>query len=205
MLDGNINKVFKFSSDPNLTRWNPLMEIETILEQLVGTYGCPTPNALLQNDTHFQSVYSPKNAPEILFCRIKDCQEIQILGDDPYTPKQLLNNAIQLLLGCGLYQRNFKKWDCKIPANKIWINLKPFIQEAYQCCLNVTTNTADQHGYVKNAFATLGDDFNDDNDVNNKVATVTTHLAALTMQSQLTAASTVATTASVTTVINQLT
>ncbi len=37
MLDGNINDAFKFSSDPNLTGWNPLMEIETILDQLVTT------------------------------------------------------------------------------------------------------------------------------------------------------------------------
>ncbi len=98
MLGGNINNAFKFSPNPNLTGWNPLMEIETILDQLVGMYGRPMPNALLQNDTHFQSVYSPKNAPGILFRRIKDCQEIQILGDNPYTPTQLLNNVIQLLL-----------------------------------------------------------------------------------------------------------
>ncbi len=162
------------------------------------------PDALLQNDTHFQSVYSLNNAPEILFHRIKDCQEIQILGDNPYTPKQLLNNATQLLLGCGLYQHNFEEWDRKIPANKICINLKPFIQEAYQRRLNAMANMAGQHRYMQNAFAALGDNSNDDDDVNNNVATITTHLAALTMQSQLTAASTVATTASVTTAINQL-
>jgi hypothetical protein len=32
MLDGNIDDVFKFSPDLNLTGWNPLMEIETILD-----------------------------------------------------------------------------------------------------------------------------------------------------------------------------
>jgi hypothetical protein len=59
---------------------------------------------------------------------------------------------------------------------------------------------------VQNAFPPLGDDSNDVDydDVNVDVATVTTHLAALTMQSQLTAALTAATTASVTTAINQL-
>ena len=43
---------------------------------------------------------------------------------------QLLNNAIRLLLGCGLYQQDFKEWDRKSVADKVWKNLKLFIQEA---------------------------------------------------------------------------
>ena len=45
---------------------------------------------------------------------------------------QLLNNAIRLLLGSGLYQCDFEEWDRKNATNKVWTNLKPFIQEAYQ-------------------------------------------------------------------------
>jgi hypothetical protein len=78
--------------------WNPLMEIIKIMDQLTTTYGRPMPTALLQNDTRFRSAYSPINAPEVLFRRIEDCQEIQTLGDDPYAPMQLLNNVIRLLL-----------------------------------------------------------------------------------------------------------
>jgi hypothetical protein len=51
-----------------------------------------------KNDTLFRSVYYPQDAPKVLFHCIKDCQEVQILGDDPYTPQQLLNNAVRLLL-----------------------------------------------------------------------------------------------------------
>ena len=68
-------------------------------------------------------IYFPNNAPEVLSHWIEQCQEIQTLGEDPYTPIQLLNNAIWLLLRCGLYQRNFEEWDHKIPTEKIWINL----------------------------------------------------------------------------------
>ena len=107
VLDETIDDAFKFSPDPNLTGWNPLMEINKIMEQMTTTYGRPTPTALLQNDTLFRSPYSPIDAPEVLFRRIEDCQEIMTLGDDPYTPMQLLNNTIRLLLGCGLYQRDF--------------------------------------------------------------------------------------------------
>jgi hypothetical protein len=108
-------------------------------------YGRPKPTTLLQNDTLFCSPYSPIDAPEVLFRRIEDCQEIMTLGNDPYTLMQLLNNAIRLLLGCGLYQCNFEEWDRKTAADKIWINLKPFIQEAYQHRLNATSNTSGQH------------------------------------------------------------
>ena len=45
---------------------------------------------------------------------------------------QILNNAIRLLLECGLYQRDFEEWDRESVADKVWTNLKPFIQEAYQ-------------------------------------------------------------------------
>jgi hypothetical protein len=64
-------------------------------------------------------VYSPLDAPEILFRQIEDCQEIQTLGDDPYTPTQLLNNSIRLLLGCGLYYHDFEELDHKDAADKI--------------------------------------------------------------------------------------
>ena len=116
------------------------MEIIDIMEQMTTTYGHPTPmpTMLLHNDTLFRSPYSPTNAPEVLFRRIEDCQEIMTLGEDPYTPMQLLNNAIRLLLGCGMYQCDFEEWDRKLAADKIWINLKPFIQEAYQLRLNAT-------------------------------------------------------------------
>ena len=91
VLDETIDDAFKFSPDPNLTGWNPSMEINEIMEQMTTTYGRPTPTALLQNDTLFRSPYSPIDAPEVLFRRIEDCQEIMTLGDDPYTPMQLLN------------------------------------------------------------------------------------------------------------------
>ncbi len=85
--------------------------------------------------------------------------------------------------------------------DKVWINLKPFIQEAYQRRLNTTGNTSGQHGYVQNAFAVLeeSDDAEDED-----VAMVITQMAALTTQSQLTTASTVATSSSVAAAIHQL-
>ena len=53
VLDETIDDAFKFSPDPTLTGWNPLMEIIEIMDQMTTTYGRPTPTALLQKDTLF--------------------------------------------------------------------------------------------------------------------------------------------------------
>jgi hypothetical protein len=202
MLDDNIDNAFKVLNSPTLRGWNQSMEIMEILDQITTTYGHPTPNALLQNVMLFRSAYLPADAPETLFRCIKDCQEVQLLGKDEYTPKQLLNNAIRLLLQCGLYTHNFEDWDRKQKADQVWTALKTFIQEAYTRRLNATNITAGQHSYVQNAYAALAKESTDKED--NDVQTIIMQMATLTTQSQMTAALNAATTLSVTTAINQL-
>ena len=175
--------------------------LRVIFDQIMAMYGQPTPAALLHNDTLFRSCYSPQNAPEVLFCCIKDCQEVQILGEDPYTPQQLLNNAVCLFLQCSLYTHVFDDWDWKIAANKIWINLKTFVLECCMRCLNATSITAGSQYYVQNAFTAIMEELDDEND---NVQTVMTQMAALTTQSQLLATTAAKTTASVAAAINQL-
>jgi hypothetical protein len=98
--------------------------------------------------------------------------------------QQLLNNAVCLLLQCGLYTRNFEDWDRKAAANKIWTNLKTFVQECYTRRLNATSITTGAKGYVQNAFAALHEESNEEDA---DVQMVITQMAALTTQSQLTA------------------
>jgi hypothetical protein len=177
------------------------MKVQENFAQIISTYGRPTPAALLQNNTLFRCVYSPQDAPEVLFCCIEDCQEVQILGEDPYTAHQLLNNAVRLLLQCGLYSCDFEDWDRKMASNKIWTNLKVFVQECYTRCLNATNITAGSQGYIQKAFAALGEESDKDED---DVQTVITQMAALTTQSQFTATTMAETHASVAAAINQL-
>ena len=70
ILDENIDDALKVSNDPMLVGWNLSMEPREMFDQITVTYGKPTPAALLQNDTLFGSVYSPNDAPEVLFRRI---------------------------------------------------------------------------------------------------------------------------------------
>ncbi len=80
--------------------------------------------------------------------------------------------------------------------------MKPFIQAAFQRRLNATGNTTGQHGYVQNRFNALAKE--SEEDVDNYVATIVTQLAAMTTQSQITAASAAATTTNGNAAITQL-
>jgi hypothetical protein len=82
------------------------MSICDIFDQLVSTYGKPTPDAMRQNNINFLAAYNPQDPPEILFKQCTNVQEIATLAKNPYTTQQLLINAIDLLARCGLYQRD---------------------------------------------------------------------------------------------------
>jgi hypothetical protein len=187
-LNANIDDAFKSSDIPTILGWHASMETRDILDQLSQTYGQPTLAALEINDVTFCGPYSAPNAPEVLFRRIKNCTEIAILGNNPYTDWQLINNMIRLLLTTGLYIRAFEEWDHLLPGVQTWIKLRRLIQEVFQCCLNATAPTVGGQGcapaYHQNAFGILGT--NNSNDEESLANTVATQVAALTYQSELT-------------------
>jgi hypothetical protein len=112
------------------------------------------------------------------------------LGKNPYTDKQLIMNAICLLLSTGLYTRAFEDWDQLNEATKTWIELCQIIQDAFQQRLNASAPTSGHQGYApalpfqQNAFNALAADDSDEDTAD----TMATQMAALTYQSQLTAA-----------------
>jgi hypothetical protein len=103
MLDEIVASQFKVSNVPTLIGWNTSMSISNMLDQLEGTYGKPYTMTLFANDTLFHSAFNPVNAPEALFYRIEQCQEIQVLAHDPYSYMQLINNAVHLLMQGSIF------------------------------------------------------------------------------------------------------
>jgi hypothetical protein len=181
-LDASINDAFKVSNDPTIQGWHAGMRVIDILDQLSLIYGQPTPAALEANDHIFRSPTSAADAPDVLFRRIEECAEKALLGQNPYTDKQLIINMIHLLLTTD--------WDQLTDAAKTWIELHRLIQEAFQRKLNATAPTVGHQGYAPalpfqhNTFGALaGNNSNEDN----STETVATQMAALTYQSQLTA------------------
>jgi hypothetical protein len=124
----------------------------------------------------------------MLFYRTEQCQEIQIIGQDPYSPTHIINVVVRLLMQSGIFPINeFETWDAM--PNKTYPGLKTFIHEAYTRRLTAISlrNTAGSLGYVgnnTNAFAginsTTGEDTNDDD-----ATTVTQAAAAATTGSTL--------------------
>ena len=104
----SVNNAFKLSNMPGVRCWHAGMTTVNILDQLSSVYGKPTAAALEANDTIFRSPYSAADAPEVLFHRIEDCAEIAMLGNNPYTDRQLVVMAVRLLLTTGLYIRAFE-------------------------------------------------------------------------------------------------
>ena len=99
-------------------------ESDRILDQLSLIYGQPTPMSLEANDHIFRSPTSAADTPEVLFRRIEECAEKALLGQNPYTDKQLITNTIRLLLTTGLYIHAFEDWDQLAEASKTWIELR---------------------------------------------------------------------------------
>jgi len=188
-LDASINDAFKISNDPNVRGWHAGMRVINILNQLSSTYRQPTPSTLEANDKIFRSQTLAANAPEVLFHRIEECAKKALLGQNPYTDKQLITNTIRLLLTMGLIIRVFEDWDQLAEPAKTWIEFCRMIQDAFQRRLNATAPTTGHQEYApalpfqQNAFGALAANDSDDD----SAETVATQMAALAYQSQLTA------------------
>jgi hypothetical protein len=191
MLDAHIDNAFKVAPPTTLPTigWNASMLLNNIFDQMMKTYGCPTPNAMHQNMMTFLSPYNPQDLPEILFKCCTDCQEVAIIANIKYSDEQLLMNVNDLLTRCSLYQRDLEDWDRKPDSNKMWLNSRPFIQEAYQHCLTLDTMMAGQGGYTScNRFAPFeannatDDDVLDNDTVETIAITINSHMANLSAQ-----------------------
>jgi hypothetical protein len=170
MLDETVPDRYKVSNTPNLTGWNVLMPLRGTLDQLMANYGMPNAMVLFNNDMLFRSPFPPTEAPEMLFYCTEQCQEIQIIGQDPYSPPHIINVIVRLLMQSGILPiKEFKTWVAM--PNKTYPGLKTFIHEAYTRRLTISLrNTAGSLDYVgnnANAFAginlTMGDETDDDN------------------------------------------
>jgi hypothetical protein len=170
---------YKVLNNPNLTGWNVSM----------ANYCMPDAMVLFNNDTLFQSPFPPTEAPEMLFYCTEQCQVIQMIGQDPYSPTHIINLVVSLLMQSGIFPiKEFETW-AAVP-NKTYPGLKTFIHDAYtrRSIAIFLRNTVGSLGYVGNnqnvfniinPLATAHD--MDDNDMK----TVTQTAAAATMGSTL--------------------
>ncbi len=84
-IDLHVQDAFKVApaTAPGTAGWNSTMTLNDIFDQLMLTFGKPTPDAMRQNNLNFLAPYNPQEPPEILFKRCTDCQEITIIAKIP--------------------------------------------------------------------------------------------------------------------------
>jgi hypothetical protein len=181
-LNANVLAQFKVSNNPSLTGWNAMMSVLAILNQLQDTYGKLNMMTIFTNKSLFWSPMGPSDSPEVLFYRIEQCQEIQILGKVPFTTEQIIANTLRILVGSNLLPtKEFDTWDTK--PIKTWPTLKTFFQEAYGRQLTSLSlqSTSGQNGYTSQNMYNIFEGTGKDAD-NNTVTTITpiTDVAAMT-------------------------
>ena len=173
MLDALVSAQFKVSNNPNLTGWNATMSVLDILTQLQDSYGKPDMMTIFKNETLYRSPMAPSDSPEVLFYRIEQCQEVQLIGKVPFTTEQIIANAVRILIGSNLLPtKEFDTWEA-LPI-KTWATLKTFFQAAYGRRLTslAMRSTTGQHGYATQNMYHVFDGTNDDTD-DDTVTTIT--------------------------------
>jgi hypothetical protein len=151
-------------------------------------YGMPDAMVLFNNDTLFRSPFSPAKAPAMLFYCTEQCQEIQTIGQDPYSPTHIINVVVCLLMQPGIFPiKEFKTWDAM--PNKTYPGLKTFIHEAYTRRLTAISlrNSVRSLSYVDNnasAFIIINSTMGEETD-NDDATTITQAAAAATTGSTL--------------------
>jgi hypothetical protein len=129
VLNAHITNAYKMApaTTPSTIGWNSTMLPNKIFKQLMLTYGKPTPDTMHHNNLTFIAAYNPKDPPELLFKHCTNCQEIVIIAKVPYTAEQLLMNIVDLFTHASIYTHDMDNWECKPDADKMYVNLQPFI------------------------------------------------------------------------------
>ncbi len=180
MLDANVSTQFKVSNNLALMGWNSTMSIIDILNQLQVSYGKPNMITMHTNDTLFCSPMPAGDSPEMLFYRIEQCQEIQRIGNLPYSNEQIIANAIRILLQANIFPlKEFNAWEAVTPQTHP--ALKTFIHKAYGHRLMAMAlhSTSGQNRYTNQTIYNVME-AGLDNDTDGNTVTTITQAAALT-------------------------
>ena len=101
-----------------------------ILTHLHDTYGRITPIALKENDQRLHQAYDPSLPFEILVDQVEDAVEFASAGKSPYTPKQIVTAAYNLIHETGACESCCKDWRSLTALEQNWDHFKRFFSKA---------------------------------------------------------------------------
>ena len=94
------------------------ISIQNIFSFLYRTYGKITTIDLELNDKRMNTPYNGELPFGVFVKQIEDAVEMADAGEEPYTSKQIVNKAYNLLLKSGAYTLGCREWEAKPEADK---------------------------------------------------------------------------------------
>ena len=126
------------------------LKARDMLSYLFQVYGKITPQALEANDKVFKTDWDPTTPFEMLIDQIESAQEFAQDGNQPYSDRQILTQAYNLVYKTGMFFDDCREWNKKPPQDKTWVNFKKhFLDAQEQVRMQQTTQ---QTGYYGNAL-----------------------------------------------------
>jgi hypothetical protein len=119
LLDGAVDEMFILRLK---TKYLGYLNVSTqqILDHLYAQYARISSANLQYNDGTFKQPYDPNLPIETIFDQIEHGIDYVAAGLLPYTPKQVTNNAFQLMRATGMFVEDCKLWKSRNGANKTW-------------------------------------------------------------------------------------
>jgi len=120
-----------------------------LLNHLYENYAKITRNNLCENDQRMNTAYDPNNPIEVLIDQIEDAINFAATGNVPYTPKQIVNVAYNLVFHTRVFNDEYKEWR-KLPAvDQTWDQFETTFTQTHQD-LQESSTTAASAGYANN-------------------------------------------------------
>ena len=103
-----------------------------LLTHLYETYAVISNSDWLANDKRFRKAYAPTVPIEITWRKIDDAVAYAEAGSTPYSNKQVVDNAYQLVFNTGIFAADFWEWNKRAADEKKIPHLKVFFAAAHR-------------------------------------------------------------------------
>ena len=86
----------------------------------------------IANDKHFRKAYAPTNTIKVVWWHIENAVTYTDAISTPYSSKQIIDNAYQLVFNTDMFASNCWKWNKRAAGNKTLRYLKIFFAASHQ-------------------------------------------------------------------------
>ena len=180
-----------------------------ILDHLYSQYARISAADLQDNDVALKTAYDPNLPIKTLFDQVENAVDFAAAGNTPYSPKQVVATAYQLIFATGVFLEDCKVWKRQLEAYKTWEHFKVYFalshrelretkvtsagagyqsansvyqQETVDAIANLATATAADRQTVATLSATNSTLTVELTSVNRKLVTALADIAKLTLQ-----------------------